>query len=121
MVKEVAGHLCDTERILTYRALRFSRGDKTNLPPFEENDFVTNSNYKNRTLANITEEFIAIRKSSIAMFENFSEEMFERRGIANNNNVSVRALLFFTISHTKHHLGVINERYLSPAYQLTNQ
>ncbi len=112
LLKEVAGHLCDTERILTYRALRFSRNDKTPLPGFEENEYTPNSNYSSRTLANIAGEFKAIRESSISLFTNLSEEMYERRGISNNADISVRDLLFFIVAHERHHLNVIRERYL---------
>ncbi len=113
LLKEVAGHLCDTERILTYRALRFSRNDKTPLPGFEENEYTPNSNYNKRTLANIAGEFKVIRESSISLFSNLSEEMYDRRGISNNADISVRDLLFFVVAHERHHLNVIRERYLS--------
>jgi len=112
MVKEVVGHLCDTERILSYRALRISRNDKTPMSGFEENEYTPNSNYKDRTLKNITEELLAVRAATILLFENMSEEMFNRKGIANDNEVSVRAILFFIVAHARHHMGVIKERYL---------
>lgn len=113
MLKEVVGHLCDTERILSYRALRISRNDKTPLPGFEENDYTSNSNYIARYLENIAEELMTIRASTILLFKNMSEEMFDRKGNTNNSEVSVRALLFFIVSHERHHLEVIRERYLS--------
>jgi hypothetical protein len=112
MLKEVVGHLCDTERILSYRALRISRNDKTPMSGFEENEYTPNSNYKDRTLKNIAEELLAVRSATILLFENMSEEMFDRKGIANNNEVSVRAILFFIVAHARHHMGVIKERYL---------
>src|SRR5258705_508154 len=112
MVTDVCGHLCDTERILSYRALRISRNDKTPMSGFEENEYTPNSNYKDRTLKNITEELLAVRAATILLFENMSEEMFNRKGIANDNEVSVRAILFFIVAHARHHMGVIKERYL---------
>ena len=112
MLKEVVGHLCDTERILSCRALCFSRNDKTPLPGFDENTYTPNSNYHSRSLKNIAEEFAAVRQSSIALFSNMSDEMFERKGIADNNEHSVVGMLFFIVVHERHHLGVIKEKYL---------
>jgi hypothetical protein len=112
MLKEIVGHLCDTERILTYRALRIARNDKTPMSGFDENSYVPNSNYKNRTLKNISEELLAIRTATILLFENMSEEMFDRRGVANETEVTVRGILFFIVAHARHHMTVIKERYL---------
>jgi hypothetical protein len=112
MLKEVAGHLCDTERILAYRALRISRNDTIPLHGFDENNYTLDSNYKSRILKNILEEFIAVRKANILLFENMNEEMFDRKGVANDSEVSVRGLLFFIVAHARHHMGVIRERYL---------
>jgi uncharacterized damage-inducible protein DinB len=113
MLKEVVGHLCDTERILSYRALTIARNDKTPMPGFDENHYTPNSNYKDRTLKNISEELLAVRTSTILLFENMNEEMLGRKGIANNSDVSVRGILMFIVAHARHHMGVIKERYLA--------
>ena len=112
LLKEVVGHLCDTERILSYRALRISRNDKTPLPGFEENEYTPNSNYKERSLSNIADEFSVVRASTIALFMNMNEEMYDRRGTSNNTDVGVRDILFFIVAHERHHMNVIKERYL---------
>ncbi len=112
MLKEVLGHLCDTERILSYRALRIARNDKTPMSGFDENHYTPNSNYKDRSLKNIAEELLAVRAATILLFENMNEEMFDHKGIANNSEVTGRAILFFTVAHARHHMGVIKERYL---------
>ena len=112
MLKEVAGHICDTERILSYRALRISRNDKLPLTGFDENEYTFQANYKSRSLNNITQELLAVRQATIFLFQNMSEEMPGRKGIANGNEVSVSGLLFFIIAHARHHMGVIQERYL---------
>ncbi|MCX6291796.1 MAG: DinB family protein [Bacteroidetes bacterium] len=112
-LKEVVGHLCDTERILSYRALRISRNDQTPLPGFEEDDYVANSNYRKRTLENIAKEYETIRESTISLFKNMSEEMFDRKGTSNRASVSVRDIIFFILAHERHHLLVIQEKYLS--------
>jgi hypothetical protein len=113
MLKQVIGHLCDTERILSYRALRISRSDQTPLQGFDENTYMTGANYQHRSLKNISEELAAIRKSTIALFENLSPGMYGLKGTANNARVSVKALLFFIVAHERHHLGIVKERYLS--------
>ena len=112
MLKEVVGHICDTERILTYRALRISRNDKIPMSGFDENWYTPNSNYGDRTLKNISEELFAIHTATILLFENMSEEMFDRQGTANESEVTVRGILFFIVAHTRHHIRVIKERYL---------
>lgn len=112
MLKEVVGHLCDTERILAYRALRFSRTDSTPLHSFDENLYVPNSNHANISLKLISEEKKSISDSSIHLFKNMTEEMIDRSGTASNLSVSVRALVFFIVAHERHHLKVISENYL---------
>lgn len=111
-IKEVIGHLLDTERILVYRALRFARNDAQNLPGFEENDYVEQSDYSSRSLQSLADEFLAIRSSTLFLFETFTEIELNRMGKANNNELSVRALLFIVAGHVNHHQQVIKERYL---------
>jgi hypothetical protein len=112
MLKEVVGHVSDTERVLCYRAMRFSRNDSTVLSGFDENTYVPNSNFKNISLEEISEEKSAIRQSNILLFKNMNEEMLDRKGTANKMELSARALLFFIVAHERHHLKVIKERYL---------
>ncbi|MEW5842902.1 MAG: DinB family protein [Bacteroidota bacterium] len=112
-VKEVLGHIMDGERIFAYRALCISRGEKNSLPGFEQNDYVANANFDKLNLVDIVEEFAALRKSNLKMFGNFSEEMWTRKGIANKNEVTVRAIVYLLAGHALHHLNVVRERYLS--------
>lgn len=111
-VKEVLIHLIDTERIFNYRALCFSRNEKTSLPGFDENEFVDNSNAPERTLSSLAKEFQAVRQSTIQLYANFSDEMMSRTGIANENLLSVRAIAHITCGHALHHINIIKERYL---------
>ena len=111
-IKEVLGHLIDTERIMTYRALRFARNDAQNLPGFEENEYVAESHYHERTLQSLAEEFAALRKANLFLFESLNGEELLRKGMANDNPVSVRALLFIMAGHIIHHQHVLQERYL---------
>ena len=112
-IKEVVGHLIDAERVFAYRALRFARKDKTDLPGFEENDYVKNSNYSDRSLAELAEELLMLRKSNMYLFNSFTDEMMEMTGTANGGEISVEALLYIIAGHQKHHLKVINDRYLN--------
>jgi hypothetical protein len=110
-VKEVLGHITDTERIFTYRALRIARGDQTPLPGFEQDDFVKNGGFGERTLAGLADEFALVRAASIALFRSFPEEAWARRGVASQKEVTVRALAFITAGHQMHHRVILEERY----------
>lgn len=111
-VAEVIIHIIDTERVFQYRALRFSRGDRTPLPGFEQDDYVPNSNADRRSKESIIEEYKAVRKSTIALFANFDRQTLQTRGVASNSEMSVASLGFIISGHQKHHRNVIRERYL---------
>ena len=113
MVKEVIGHLCDTERILSYRALCISRNEKANLPSFDENDYVNNGNFKSRTLNDIMNEWKTVRGATVSLFSSLTDEMADRKGSANTTPMTPRILLYFILVHERHHLQVIKERYLT--------
>jgi hypothetical protein len=111
-VKELAGHVIDTERIMTYRLIRFARNDETELPGFEENAYVANAHFNDRSLASLAKEFKLLRSANMFLFRSLKEEELNRKGIANGNIVSVRALLFVIAGHLKHHQQILSERYL---------
>jgi len=111
-IKELLQHLIDTERVMCYRALRFSRNDATDLPGFDENLFVENSNGNERTSIDLLEEFTLVRKSTISLFKSFSAKMLSTTGTIDGSIMSVRALGFIVAGHQIHHLKVIRERYL---------
>ncbi|HUH33596.1 MAG TPA: DinB family protein [Daejeonella sp.] len=111
-VKEVVGHMIDTERIMAYRALRIARNDRTPLASFEENEYVANASFNDRSLASLAEEFEAVRSASIYLFKYLSENELNRRGTASNKPVSVRALLYIVVGHVNHHRNIIEQRYL---------
>jgi|HubBroStandDraft_6_1064221.scaffolds.fasta_scaffold272788_2 hypothetical protein len=112
-VKEVLGHICDTERIFAYRALRFSRADATHLAGFEQDDYVRNGPFGQRPLSDLVEDFIAVRRGTISLFRNLDEASWIRRGIANNNEVSVRALAYIIAGHELHHRRILEEKYFA--------
>ncbi|MCB0284213.1 MAG: DinB family protein [Calditrichaeota bacterium] len=111
-LKEVLGHVVDVELIFLNRALRISRGDKQNIPGFEQEDYVANSNFSNLTLDEIVEQFYLIRKSSVAIFKSLSEKMWGLSGVANNQKVTVRAIAYIMAGHVIHHMKIIAGKYL---------
>jgi uncharacterized damage-inducible protein DinB len=111
-IKEVVQHVIDAERIFTYRALCFARGEQQNLPPFEENEYAANSRADARTGKQIAEEFSLVRQSTIALFSSFDKEALDSEGVANSTQVSVREIGYIQAGHSLHHLKVIRERYL---------
>ena len=112
MVKDILQHVIDTERIMTYRAMRFARNDKTPLPSFDENLFADVAHATRRTIPDLYAEFAAVRQASILMFGSFDNEMLLRTGVASHQNISVLALGFVLVGHARHHATVIRERYL---------
>jgi hypothetical protein len=109
-VKQVVGHLADSERIFGYRALRFARGDTTPLPGFEENDYARTAESDRVRLADLVSEFEAIRRSHIWLFRNMPAEAWDRAGTANGTRVTVRALAFIMAGHVRHHGGILKKR-----------
>jgi hypothetical protein len=112
-VKEVLGHVNDTERIFTYRALRIARGDQTPLSGFEQDDYVRGGNFGERSLADLAEEFAYVRSASIALFRSLKKEAWSRRGVANEKEVTARALAFIIAGHELHHRLILEERYFA--------
>ena len=112
-IKEVLLHLIDAERVFQYRALRFARQDETNLPGFDEDLYVGHSNANKRTLPSLLAEYLALRSSTLCLFESFDKEALHRIGYANNFPMSVRAIGFVIVGHQRHHMKVIKERYLN--------
>jgi uncharacterized damage-inducible protein DinB len=111
--KEVLGHVCDTERVFAYRALRFSRADATPLAGYEQDDYVRNGPFANRSLEDQVEDFIAVRRATLSLLRNLEEEAWSRRGIANNHEVSVRALAYIIAGHEVHHRRILEEKYFA--------
>jgi len=111
-IKEVLVHIIDDERIYAYRALCFARGEKTPLPGFEQNDYAANSGANERDVNNIIEEYEAVRRSTIALFNGFADADLVKTGIANDRKASVRALGWHLAGHELHHINLIKERYL---------
>jgi uncharacterized damage-inducible protein DinB len=110
-VKEVVGHVADTERIFAYRALRIARGDRTPLAGFEQEDYVRAARFGARKLADVVEEYADVRQASLALFQSLDEEAWLRHGVASENRVTVLALAYLIAGHELHHRKILEERY----------
>ena len=112
-VREIIGHLIDGERVFGYRALCIARGEKQNLPGFDQNDYMLTAPYSHIELEDLLSELRLVRLSNIAMFRSLDEEAWNRAGTANGNEITVRALAFIMAGHVRHHMNVLKERYLA--------
>lgn len=112
-IKELVGHLIDSERIFSYRALRFARDDKTALPGYEQDDYVRNGSFDDQKLEDLAAEFASVRQATVLLFKHLNDEAWARRGSANESEVSVRALVYIIAGHELHHRGVLRDRYLT--------
>jgi hypothetical protein len=111
--KEVLGHLIDSERVFSYRALVFARNDTHALPGFDQDPWIEHANYSNLSISDIASEFEAVRRSTIFLLRHLDRSAWERKGIANNKPMSARAAAFVIGGHTQHHLDVLRSRYLN--------
>jgi hypothetical protein len=111
-VNELVGHVIDSERIFAARALRFARNDPTPLPGFEQDDYVRNSSFDSFPFVELTAEWDAVRRTTVLLFQHLEESAWMRRGVANNAEVSVRALAYIIAGHELHHREILQARYL---------
>ena len=111
-IREVIGHMTDAERVMGYRALRFSRNDDTPIEGFDENLYAANAASDLRSLGDLIDEFEHLRRSSIGLVNGLTQEMMSRRGNANGKDVTVRALAFIIAGHETHHMEILKTRYL---------
>ena len=111
-IKEIVQHITDNERVQAYRALRIARNDKTSLPGYDENLFAAHTTAMQRSLDDLLAEFAVVRRSNIFLFKSFTDQMQQRVGNCNNQQISVLALGFVLVGHQLHHCNIIRERYL---------
>jgi uncharacterized damage-inducible protein DinB len=112
-IKQVIGHLLDTERIFAYRALSFARGEQQPLPGFDQDAYVEAGEFDSRSLESLVKEYRAVRAATLALIEGFDAAAWSRTGVANRVEFSVRALAFIVAGHEAHHLSVLEGRYLN--------
>ncbi len=111
-IKEVVGHVCDTERIFVYRALCFARGESASLPAFDEDQYVRRSGFGARSLPDLVAELRTVRAATLSFFRGLGPEVLPRRGIANKREYTVRSIAYIIAGHERHHGNIIRERYL---------
>jgi DinB superfamily len=112
-IKELLGHLIDGERVFAYRALRFARADKQPLAGFDQDPYIENANFDAVNLQDLLEEMLSLRNANTLFFNNLSEEAWSRTGVASENEISVRAIAFILVGHIRHHVKVLEEKYLN--------
>jgi len=111
-IKEVLGHLSDSERVFAYRLLRIARADSTPLSGFEQDDWIRDGNFGARTLADLAQELEYVRRGNLVLMAGFDDEAMMRRGTANNHVISARALAYIIAGHERHHVKILRARYL---------
>jgi hypothetical protein len=111
-VNELVGHVIDSERNFAFRALRFARNDATPIPGFEQDDYVRNATFDAYPLLELVSELESVRQSTVFLLKHLEEAAWTRRGLANNAEVSVRALAYIIAGHELHHREILSARYL---------
>jgi hypothetical protein len=111
-IKEMVGHMSDTERIMAFRALTFARGDDHSLPGFDQDSYVEAANFNEMSLKELIDDYKSVRSSTVSLFASFSDKMLLARGTASGSEFSVRALGFVIIGHEMHHIEILKEKYL---------
>lgn len=112
-IKELLGHIIDTERILVFRLTSFARNEQQPLPGFEEDDYVANAHFAGRDLQSFSEEFSLLRRANLYLIKSLTEPELNNTGIASGRKITVRALVYVIAGHIMHHTAIIKERYLT--------
>lgn len=111
-IKEVVGHMTDTERIMQYRLLCIARGEKVSLPGFDETMYVENATFNDQSFEQLLNQFSVVRQSTLVLMQNLDADAWIRRGLANNTEVTVRGVAYIIAGHAIHHCRIIKDRYL---------
>jgi hypothetical protein len=111
-IKEVIGHMTDTERIMAYRLMCTARGETVSLPGFDESQYVANASFNDQTFEQLLEHFSIVRESTLVLMKSLSDDAWLRKGLANNTDVTVRGIAYIIAGHALHHCRIIKERYL---------
>lgn len=111
-IREVVAHLADAERVFSYRLLTFARGDHGPLPGFDEDAWVPEQQAERQKFKRVLDDFKAVRAATVTLLKTLPRQAWTRRGVSNNNSISVRALAWAIAGHEEHHRRVLVERYL---------
>ena len=109
-IKEIVGHLSDTERVFAYRALRFARGDTTSLPGFDQDAYMSMANFNAQSYEQLQRELTSVREATIQLYRSLSSDSFEREGMASGHQWTVRNLGRCCVGHVRHHLEIVQRR-----------
>lgn len=112
-LKEVIGHIADTERIMSYRLLCIARGDTTSLPGYDENLYVHRASFDKQSMQDLLENLNVVRQSTLYLLKSLDPGAWLRRGTTNGSEVTVRALVSIIAGHELHHRQIIKQRYIS--------
>jgi hypothetical protein len=110
-VKEVLGHIVDTEWTFTYRALHFARGDKSALPGIDQDEWMAAVDFGDISMRDLVEEYAHLRKANIMLFESLNDAVLDRSGVASGVSFTVRSIPYILAGHELHHMKVLGERY----------
>ena len=110
-VAQVIGHLIDAERVFSFRAFAFARGDDQALPGMDQDDYVEKGNHESYEFGDLIHEFDALRRSNLILFSNLEDSAWDRSGVASGHSVTVRALAYIIAGHELHHRAVLRDRY----------
>jgi hypothetical protein len=111
-VKQVISHLIDTERVMTYRLLRIARNDQTDLPGYDQDAIVANTDIEKYTYSDLVDELVMLRQANLFFFKSLTDEDLKKKGTANGNVISAGAILFIIYGHIEHHFNILKELYL---------
>ena len=111
-IKEVIGHITDTERIMSYRLLRIARGDQSPLAGYDDESYVKEAAFHSCSLPDLLKDFSAVRQSTVSLVRSLPEDVWSRKGITNNSEISVRALAYIIAGHELHHVKIIKDKYV---------
>ncbi|MGG4488001.1 DinB family protein [Metabacillus idriensis] len=111
-IKEVIGHIVDTERIMAYRLLSIARGDAAQLPGYDENAYVAQADFNGEKMEDLLQNLFVVREGTLLLLKSLKEKDWMRWGTANQLDVTVRAIACIIAGHELHHRKILKERYL---------
>ena len=114
-VRQLLGHVIDAERVFGFRLLSVARGESASLPGFDENAYAATATRETSRLADLVDEFVAVRRAHVPLLRGLDDAAWTRVGTANGNRIAARALPYLMIGHVRHHLGVLASKYGIPA------
>lgn len=114
-VRELVGHLIDSERVFGYRILCIGRGDTKPLPGFDDQGYASAAQSDHHDLQSLVADFESVRSSNQRLLHSLPEDAWDRKAEVSGHLVSVRAVAWFAAAHAHHHLRILAERYLPPA------